>query len=257
MHIIGEILQQYSEFICAVIGALIAWGCTELSRHFANSYQKRQTLNSTLSLLLELYFQIWRIYSIYVQMQECSKWYYDFLSKKECLTEVKDEVTKLMRSKVTTFLSFLVSDEIRGLSVDYEKALGELARYYPVNVYRLRGRADIKYILTDIDVYFKKVEELFSISMSQFDGVLSSLTSELQPNMFQGNLDVLKDEILELSKHVNYHQRREIEQTLDHINALNENFEQHIELLKEQIESAFDEALKKLANLNKQETNNE
>lgn len=247
MHVLIEILQQYSELICAIVGAITAWGLTELSRHFANSYQKKQILNSTLSLLLELYFQIRRISGIYVQMQKYCKWYYDFLSKKECPNEVKDEVTKLMRSKVTTFLAFLVSDEIRKLGVDYEKALGELASYYPVDVYRLRGRADIKYILTDMDAYFKKVEELFSISMSQFDGVVSSMTSELQPNMFQGNFDVLKDEILELSKHVDYHQRREIEQTLDNIDAPNEDYERHIEFLKEQIENAFDEAIKNAA----------
>ena len=94
MHILIEILQQYSELICAIVGALIAWGCTELSRHFANSYKKKQILNSTLSLLLELYFQIRRIYGIYVKMQEYYEWYYKFLTEKECQNEVKDEVIK-------------------------------------------------------------------------------------------------------------------------------------------------------------------
>ncbi len=247
MHILIEILQQYSELICAIVGALTAWGLTELSRHFANSYKKKQILNSTLSLLLELYFQIRRIYGIYVKMQEYYEWYYKFLTEKECPNEVKDEVIKKLKSKESPLLSDLVSTEIMKLSVDYEKALGELACYYPVNAYRLRGRADIRYILTDIDTYLKKVESMFSISMSQFDDLLTTFASDIQPNMLQGNLDVLKDEIVELSKHVNYHQRKEIKQTLDNIDAPNENYERHIEFLKEQIENLFDEELNKYA----------
>lgn len=92
MHILIEILQQYSEFICAIIGAITAWGLSELSRHFVNSYKKKQILNSTLSLLLELYFQIRRIYGIYVKMQEYYEWYYKFLTEKECPMKLRTKL---------------------------------------------------------------------------------------------------------------------------------------------------------------------
>ena len=130
-----EILQQYSELLCAIVGAITAWGLAELGRLFANSYQKKQTLNSTLSLLLELYFQIKRIANAYNESQNFIKWYENLLLQYNFPHEVKEAIGGIIREKVTPMIANLATDETKKLSKDYELALEKLSCYYPIAAY--------------------------------------------------------------------------------------------------------------------------
>ncbi len=245
MQIIREILLQYSGLICAIVGAITAWGLAELSRHFANSYQKKQTLNSALSIMLELYFQIRRIANACDQSQDFVKWYENLLSQYSVPQEVKEVIGGIIRGKVTPIISSLATDDIKKLSADYENALEKLSCYYPVAAYRLRGRADIKHVLIDLGDYLTKIEMQFPVEIGEYKEVITPLQTILQPTVINNNLSVLREEIVELSKSTSRKQRKEIMTTLNNIDAPNENYERHIEFLKEQIENLFDEKLNK------------
>lgn len=238
-----EILQQYSELICAIIGAITAWGLTELSRHFANSYQKKQTLNSTLSLLLELYFQIKRIANAYNESQNFIKWYENLLSQYNFPHEVKEVIGGIIREKVTPMIANLATDEIEKLSKDYELALEKLSCYYPVAAYRLRGRADIKHVLIDLDDYLKKIELQFPIEIGEYKEVITPLQTILQPTVINDNLSVLREEIVELSKSTSRKQRKEIMTTLNNIDAPDDSSKQYFDVLKEQVSTALAKAI--------------
>lgn len=243
MHILIEILQQYSELICAIIGAITAWGLTELSRHFANSYQKRQTLNSTLSLLLELYFQIKRIANAYNESLNFIKWYENLLSQYNFPQEVKEVIGGIIGEKVTPMISNLATDETLKLSKDYENALEKLSCYYPVAAYRLRGRADIKHVLIDLDDYLTKIEMQFPIERGDYKEIITPLQTILQSTVINDNLSVLREEIAELSKSTSCKQRKEIMSTLNNIDAPDASSKQYFDVLKEQISAALAKAI--------------
>lgn len=243
MHILIEILQQYSELICAIVGALIAWGLTELSRHFANSYQKKQTLNSTLSLLLELYFQIKRIANAYNQSQDLVKWYENLLSQYNLSKEEKEAIGEIVREKIVPMISNLATDETLKLSKDYEIALEKLSCYYPVAAYRLRGRADIKHILIDLDDYLTKIEKQFPVEIGEYKEVITPLQTILQPTVINDNLSVLREEIVELSKSTSRKQRKEIMTTLNNIDVPEDSSKQYLDVLKEQVSTALEKAI--------------
>lgn len=243
MHILKEILQQYSELICAIVGALIAWGCTELSRHFTHSYHKKQTLNSTLSLLLELYFQIKRIANAYNQSQDLVKWYENLLSQYNLSQEEKEAIGEIVREKIVPMISNLATDETLKLSKDYEIALEKLSCYYPVAAYRLRGRADIKHVLIDLDDYLKKIELQFPIEIGEYKEVITPLQTILQPTVINDNLSVLREEIAVLSKSTSRKQRKEIMTTLSNIDAPDDSSKQYFDVLKEQVSTALEKAI--------------
>ena len=243
MHILIEILQQYKDLICAAIGALIAWGCTELSRHFANSYQKKQTLNSALSLMLELYFQIRRIVSACDQSQDFVKWYENLLSQYSVPQEVKEVIGGIIRGKVTPIISSLATDDIKKLSADYENALEKLSCYYPVAAYRLRGRADVSRILIDLDDYLKKIETQLPIEIGEYKGIIAPLQTILQPAVINDNLSVLRGEIIDLSKLSSCKQHKEIMTTLNNIDAPDASSKQYFDVLKEQVSVTLAKAI--------------
>lgn len=243
MHIIVEILQHYSDLICAIIGAITAWGLAELGRLFANSYQKKQTLNSTLSLLLELYFQIKRIANAYNESQNFIKWYENLLSQYNFSHEVKEAIGEIIREKVTPMIANLATDETKKLSKDYELALEKLSCYYPVAAYRLRGRADVKHVLIDLDDYLKKIELQFPIEIGGYKDVITPLQTILQPTVINDNLSVLREEIVELSKSTSCKQRKEIMTTLNNIDAPDASSKQYFDVLKEQISAALAKAI--------------
>ena len=243
MHIIVEILQHYSDLICAIIGAITAWGLAELGRLFANSYKKKQTLNSTLSLLLELYFQIKRIANAYIESQNFIKWYENLLSQYNFPHEVKEAIGGIIREKVTPMIANLATDETKKLSKDYELALEKLSCYYPVAAYRLRGRADVKHVLTDLDDYLKKIELQFPIEIGGYKDVITPLQTILQPMVINDNLSILREEMVELSKSTSCKQRKEIMTTLNNIDAPDAYSKQYFDVLKEQISAALAKAI--------------
>lgn len=244
MQAINEILQQFSGLIYTIVGALIGWGCTELSRRMTNSYQKKQTLNSSLSLLLELYFQLKRISSIYLQLQEIYEWYIQLLTKNEYTKDVKNVVACLLKKMITPIISNLVSDELKTLCADYEKAMKDLARYYPVTAYKLHGRADMKYVLINVDDYLNEIENQFSLPISEYEDYFTSIIFIPHQDVLQNNLNVLKDEILILSKKNDRHQRKEILKVMDDMDMPNEAYKQRVEQLKTQLSEALDAALR-------------
>lgn len=238
-----EILIIVIPIISTLVGVLLGWGCTELSRHFANSYQKKQTLNSTLSLLLELYFQIKRIANAYNESLNFTKWYENLLSQYNISQEEKEVIGGIIREKVTPTISNLATDEIKKLSKDYELALEKLSCYYPVAAYRLRGRADIKHVLIDLDDYLKKVELQFPIEIGEYKEVITPLQTILQPTVINNNLSVLREEIVELSKSTSRKQRKEIMTTLNNIDAPDDSSKQYFDVLKEQVSTALEKAI--------------
>lgn len=230
-----EILIIVIPIISTLVGVLLGWGCTELSRHFANSYLKKQTLNSTLSLLLELYFQVKRIANTYNQSQDLVKWYENLLSQCNLSQEEKEAIGEIVREKIVPMISNLATDETQKLSKDYEIALEKLSCYYPVAAYRLRGRADIKHILIDLDDYLTKIEMQFPIEIGEYKEVITPLQTILQPTVINDNLSVLREEIVELSKSTTRKLRKEIMTTLNNIDAPDTSSKQYFDVLKEQV----------------------
>lgn len=243
MTIVREILLQYSGLICAVVGAVTAWGLGELSRHFANSYQKKQTLNSALSLMLELYFQIRRIARAYNQSQDILKWYENLLSQHNATPEVKKLISKTIRGMVTPVISSLATDETQKLNADYENALEKLSCYYPAAAYRLRGRADISRILIDLDDYLKKFESQLPLAIGEYKVITEPMQTILQPAVINGNLSILREEIVMLSKSTSRKQRKEIFATLNNIDTPDASSKQYFDVLKEQVSVALENAL--------------
>lgn len=222
---------------------LLGWGCTELSRHFANSYLKKQTLNSTLSLLLELYFQVKRIANTYNQSQDLVKWYENLLSQCNLSQEEKEAIGEIIREKIVPMISNLATDKTQKLSKDYEIALETLSCYYPVAAYRLRGRADIKHILIDLDDYLTKIEMQFPKEIGEYKEVITPLQTILQPTVINDNLSVLREEIVELSKSTTRKLRKEIMTTLNNIDAPDTSSKQYFDVLKEQVSVTLAKAI--------------
>lgn len=238
-----EILIIVIPIISTLVGVLFGWGCTELSRHFANSYLKKQTLNSTLSLLLELYFQVKRIANTYNQSQDLVKWYENLLSQCNLSQEEKEAIGEIIREKIVPMISNLATDETQKLSKDYEIALEKLSCYYPVAAYRLRGRADIKHILIDLDDYLTKIEMQFPIEIGEYKEVITPLQTILQPAVINDNLSVLREEIVELSKSTTRKLRKEIMTTLNNIDAPDTSSKQYFDVLKEQVSVTLAKAI--------------
>lgn len=238
-----EILIIVIPIISTLVGVLLGWGCTELSRHFANSYLKKQTLNSTLSLLLELYFQVKRIANTYNQSQDLVKWYENLLSQCNLSQEEKEAIGEIIREKIVPMISNLATDETQKLSKDYEIALEKLSCYYPVAAYRLRGRADIKHILIDLDDYLTKIEMQFPIEIGEYKEVITPLQTILQPTVINDNLSVLREEIVELSKSTTRKLRKEIMTTLNNIDAPDTSSKQYFDVLKEQVSVTLAKAI--------------
>ena len=235
MHIINEILQHFSGLVYTICGALIGWGCTELSRHLANSYQKKQTLNTALSLLLELYFQTKRIQEMHAKMQEIFRWYMTLLEENPLYANEKEFVNSILNEMITPMITDFVSGDVEKLSSDYEDALKNLSSYYPVAAYRLRGRADIHRILVDMRACYRKIIDKVPFQISECDGLVDSMQTFIQPSLMQDNLSSLKEEIYALAKEANHKQRKEIKTTLKNIDTPNPEMEQYISLLKEKI----------------------
>lgn len=238
-----EILIIVIPIISTLVGVLLGWGCTELSRHFANSYLKKQTLNSTLPLLLELYFQVKRIANTYNQSQDLVKWYENLLSQCNLSQEEKEAIGEIIREKIVPMISNLATDETQKLSKDYEIALEKLSCYYPVAAYRLRGRADIKHILIDLDDYLTKIEMQFPIEIGEYKEVITPLQTILQSTVINDNLSVLREEIVELSKSTTRKLRKEIMTTLNNIDAPDTSSKQYFDVLKEQVSVTLAKAI--------------
>lgn len=230
------------EIVLPLIGVLIGWGCTELSRLFTNSYQKKQTLNNTLSILLDLYFQIKRMQEVSVQIRIFVNWYMAFMKEHHVSDQTIIVIRDALNGMITTMISNLASQDVEKINAEYENALKQLSRFYPVSAFRLRGQNEIKYILVDIDAYYKEIEKMLNIDISDYKAmcVPPSLQTELQLTAMQTRLSLIKEQILEQSESTNCSQRKAIKQALDDMDAPNASYTLWIEKVKEQIVSVVE-----------------
>lgn len=228
-------MKEVIIIIIPLIGVLIGWGCTEVSRHFTNSYQKKQTLNSALFMLLELYHQIKRVAVGYEQYQEYTRWYINLCAENEVPDGVKKLIEEALDKVKVPIISSTVSGDIHALRDDYETALKKLSCYYPVAAYRLRGRADVKRIVIDLDTIIKEIGEQLPMQISEYEGIASPLQSFLQSTVIQDHLSVLREEIIELAKSTSRVQRKEILQALDNIDEPDATLNEYMDLVKQQV----------------------
>ena len=154
--IIGAIISV----VCVIIGLL--WN--EVSRWFADRRKKRQTLNKTISLLLELYFQINRISITVQQSQSSIEELFAAIKGNELTEDEKQVVRTILSTTLFPLITETASNDINKITSDYDSILKELSCYYPVDAYRLRGRTDIKNTLSIIDTYYRKINESFPIN---------------------------------------------------------------------------------------------
>ena len=151
-------MMKIIELLIPLIGVLIGWGCGELSRRFADKYQQKQTINKTISLLLELYFQIKRIATAAQNSQAFVEWYMSQFKDNVIVEEVKEQMKTTLSKLINPLISEIASYDIKKIETDYDSILKELSCYYPVDAYRLRGRNEIKNILMDIDAYYDSLK---------------------------------------------------------------------------------------------------
>ena len=213
------------ELLIPLVGVVVGFLCSELSKYFADRYKKRQTINRAISLLLELYFQIKRISVAIEQSQSFIEWY---LAQFKEISYSKDE-EKILRNALSDTINPLIkelaSGDIEKINSDYDCVLKELSCYYPVDAYRLRGRNDIK----------KKLP----INYDEYSRIASVVKPLVQSQAIQDQLSAIKDEIETLSKEdVKCYQRRKIIETLKNIDK-DDKFAKSFEEIKQKIIEAL------------------
>lgn len=207
--IIGAIISV----VCVIIGLL--W--SEVSRWFAGRREKRQTLNKTISLLLELYFQINRISITVQQSQSSIEELFAAIKGNELTEDEKQVVRTILSTTLFPLITETASNDINKITSDYNSILKELSCYYPVDAYRLRGRTDIKNTLSIIDTYYRKINESFPINYIEYNELVANIKPIIQSQAIHDQLSAIKDEIVELSKNLDYRQRSDIMKTLNNI----------------------------------------
>lgn len=218
------------ELILPLVGVLIGWGCTELSNHFANIYIKRQTVNRAISMLLELYFQIKRISITVLQSQSFIEWYLAQFKGNAFNEEEKEILNNALASTINPLITELATYDINKIQLDYDNVLKELSSYYPVDAYRLRGRDDVKTILTCIDDYYDSIKNKIPVNEDDYNMVTAKIKPILQSQAIQGQLSAIREEIGTLSDGFSCSQRKDIITTLNNIdtddNAYKQNFDE-------------------------------
>ena len=100
------------ELLIPLIGVLIGWGCGELSKRFADKYQQKQTINKTISLLLELYFQIKRIATAAQNSQAFVEWYIAQFKGNAISVNDKEKIREVLSSLVNPLITEVASYDI-------------------------------------------------------------------------------------------------------------------------------------------------
>lgn len=235
------------ELLIPLIGVLIGWGCGELSRRFADRYQQKQTINKTISLLLELYFQIRRISVAVQQAQAFVEWYLEQFNGNALSVKEKEKMRNVLSGLISPLITETASYDIKKIESDYDSILKELSCYYPVDAYRLRGRNEIKNILLNIDTYYDSLKDKLPISYDEYNLIATRIKPIVKSQAMQRQLSDIREEILSLSKEVSFRQRKEIAATLNNIDTDDNVYEKHfdeikrtiITILKEQMPNAI------------------
>ena len=228
-------MKEIIAMLLPLLGGVLGWCGSELSRKWSNRYVKVQVLNNALSWMLDLYFHVYTIKNIRETINDYIKWYNEFLLEKS-MTENDIQIVNLeMRKMIVPLFMSTVGEDVSCVSKNYENAIGELAAYYPVTAYRLRGRADIKKIIADVNFYGKKVEQQQAIQICEYVDMFSALQDVVQTNITQTNILALRNEIIALAKETNRKRCKEILTTLNNIEQPDNQFVQYKELIKEQM----------------------
>lgn len=219
--------------IISVVGVIIGLIWNEFSRWLADRRLKRQTVNKTISLLLELYFQIKRISITVQQSQSSIEELFVAIKGKELTEDEKQVVRTILSTALYPLVKETVSNDINKITSDYDSILKELSCYYPVDAYRLRGRTDIKNTLSIIDTYYRKINESFPINYVEYNEIVANIKPLIQSQAIQDQLLVINEEIETLSKYLDCRQCKDIKKTLnDIIDDDNEGVKKRIEDLK-------------------------
>ncbi len=226
-----RIIEILIPIFTLIIG--LVWG--ELSRRFSNKYTERQTVNRAISILLELYFQIKRVSEAVQQSQLFIEWYLAQFKENTFSEEDEEIIRNTLSSTINPIVTEMASYDIDKINADYESVLKELSVYYPVDAYRLRGRNDIKNILTNIDVYYDSLKKQVPVSYDEYNSIMSLIKPIIQTQAIEAHLSAIRDEIETLSKEINCHQRKEILTALKSINADKELYEKNFENIRQRI----------------------
>lgn len=179
-----DIIKELIPLLCAAVG----WGFSELTRYWSNAEQKKQTLNTALSILLDIYFHLKRIQEMHRQTHEFLDWYTSAIKGRKLRDDEVIEVKKLLTKSLIPTLLGIVSNDMNKISSKYEESVEKLSCYYPVVAYRLRGQANIENILLDLNKYSSIMEEQLSLQITNYVDMIVSVQDQLYPVLFENHL---------------------------------------------------------------------
>lgn len=238
-----ERIMKVLELLIPLIGVIIGWGCSELSKRFADKYQKKQTINKAISLLLELYFQIKRISAAVQQSQSFVDWYLAQFKNTAIGVDEKEKIREVLSSLINPLISELAFYDIKRIDSDYEAILKELSCYYPVDAYRLKGRNEIKNLLMDIDSYYESLKEKLPITYEEYSLVSSKIKPIVKNQAIKKQLIEIREEVVSLSNEVSSRQRKEVNDTLNNIDQDDKLYEEHFEEIRRTIIAILQEQM--------------
>lgn len=221
--------------ILTLVGVALGWGLSELTRLWTNAEQKKQTLNTALSILLDIYFHLKRIQEMHRQTHEFLDWYTSSIKGRTLSDDEVIEVKNLLTKSLVPTMLGVVSDDMNTISAKYEEAVEKLSCYYPVAAYRLRGQANIENILLDLSKYSSIMEEQLSLQITNYLDMIAPNQDQLYPVLFESHLTVLRDELLKLANETNCKHRKEILETIENIDKPNDLATPYLDSIKQNV----------------------
>ena len=234
-----DIIKELIPLLCAAVG----WGFSELTRYWGNAEQKKQTLNTALSILLDIYFHLKRIQEMHRQTHEFLDWYTSAIKGRKLRDDEVIEVKKLLTKSLIPTLLGIVSNDMNKISSKYEESVEKLSCYYPVVAYRLRGQANIENILLDLNKYSSIMEEQLSLQITNYVDMIVPVQDQLYPVLFENHLTVLRDELLKLANETNCKHRKEILETIENIDKPNDLATPYLDSIKHNVLNLIEDNL--------------
>ena len=234
-----DIIKELIPLLCAAVG----WGFSELTRYWGNAEQKKQTLNTALSILLDIYFHLKRIQEMHRQTHEFLDWYTSAIKGRKLRDDEVIEVKKLLTKSLIPTLLGIVSNDMNKISSKYGESVEKLSCYYPVVAYRLRGQANIENILLDLNKYSSIMEEQLSLQITNYVDMIVPVQDQLYPVLFENHLTVLRDELLKLANETNCKHRKEILETIENIDKPNDLATPYLDSIKHNVLTLIEDNL--------------
>lgn len=234
-----DIIKELIPLLCAAVG----WGFSELTRYWGNAEQKKQTLNTALSILLDIYFHLKRIQEMHRQTHEFLDWYTSAIKGRKLRDDEVIEVKKLLTKSLIPTLLGIVSNDMNKISSKYEESVEKLSCYYPVVAYRLRGQANIENILLDLNKYSSIMEEQLSLQITNYVDMIVPVQDQLYPVLFENHLTVLRKELLKLSNETNRKHHKEILETIENIDKPNNLATPYLDSIKQNVLNLIEDNL--------------